>query len=196
MFFQAVAVSVLLYSCTTCTWRRNVWRRRNIGTTEGCYMLFWTNPASSTYNLEAVRSLTAYHTNYPNKMSRTCWALLVKKGWIHKRRSPMNSNTWTHQCCLSRKHIHQLCADTGYCLEEKRWPIRTDRERGGVKRICAVSMSWWWPIHLQVPDRIKFSDKAICKKFSVIFALRNQHSSTHLKSKLHMSIKIIYVLVV
>ena len=44
----------------------------------------------------AVEPLAFYLTNHL-KMKRTCWALLEKQRPTHKRCSPVNYYTWTHQ---------------------------------------------------------------------------------------------------
>ena len=42
-----------------------------------------------------------------------CW----RSGQTLKWYSPMDSSTWTHQCWLTCKTHHKLCADTGCYLE-------------------------------------------------------------------------------
>ena len=43
----------------------------------------------------AVRPLTSHFANNPRKLSKTCWALVEKQELTHKRRSQMDSDTWT-----------------------------------------------------------------------------------------------------
>ena len=39
-------------------------------------------------------------------MNKRCWSLLVKKGQIHKRHSPMGAYTWSHQFWPTGKDTH------------------------------------------------------------------------------------------
>ena len=57
----------------------------------------------------------------------------------------MNSYTWTHQCLLTSKDLHHLCADTGCSLENV--PGVMDERDGWRERVLelyAVWMTWWW----------------------------------------------------
>ena len=47
-FFQSVAISVLLFSCTPGNFTKCLEKKKLIGIMQGCCMLFWTNPCSST----------------------------------------------------------------------------------------------------------------------------------------------------
>ena len=43
----------------------------------------------------------------------------------------------------ARTYLHQLCVDTG-CILEDLLGVKDDREKGRVRKICAVRMTWWW----------------------------------------------------
>ena len=65
-----------------------------------------------THKTTAVWPLTANLTNHLNKANKTCETLLEKQELTHKRRSLMDSYTWTHQCWSTSKYLkNQLCAD-------------------------------------------------------------------------------------
>ena len=68
--------------------------------------------------------LTSHLANHPSQTKKTC------SGLRHMDTSMGQP---------AKTYIHQLCTDTG-------WPLMTDREgwQNRVKRICALSMPWWW----------------------------------------------------
>ena len=84
-FFQALAMSVLLYGCTIWTKKKS---KYELG---GCFKQI---PEAALYKTAVLWPLTSHFTNYCRKMS-TCWALL-KKRWTHKQCSLMDSDRWTH----------------------------------------------------------------------------------------------------
>ena len=120
-FFIAVAVSVRLYGCTT-------WRKSLIGTAQTCCVPFGTNLGSST--LQNGRYTTTHlPSQKTSKTNKTYWILLKKQGQTHKRHSPVDSNTWTHQCWQTNKKLYfQLCADTR-CRAEDLPIMMADKER-------------------------------------------------------------------
>ena len=61
---------------------------------------------AAPHKTATVRPLIPYLTNHPNKLSKTCWTLLVKWRQTLKRRSIMDSYTWTHQCWSTSKNLH------------------------------------------------------------------------------------------
>ena len=86
-------------------------------TTQERYMLFWTNPGSSTQqNSSCMATCTSFHKP-PNQ------DILEKYGKF------ISKNLWipTYQYWLS-SNIQQLCADTEYSLEDLP-QIMYDRER-------------------------------------------------------------------
>ena len=56
----------------------------------------------------AVQSLTSYFTNYTNKTSKTCSALLKKKGRTHKSHSLMDFYTCLCQSSPSSRSVRTL----------------------------------------------------------------------------------------
>ena len=57
------------------------------------------------YKTALVRLLTSNLTHHLNKTCKTCWELLKNSGKTHKRRSSMDSYTWTHQCWPISKNL-------------------------------------------------------------------------------------------
>ena len=99
-------MSLLLYGYTTWTLIKH-WPKKLMGSTQQCYMLFWTNPGSSTLQNSSCM-VTYLPSHKPSKMSKTCWR--------------NSSTTFSYKLLYSvdqpaKTYIHQLCADTGCCLE-------------------------------------------------------------------------------
>ena len=70
-FFNVVAISILLYRCTTWTWTKRV-EESLMGTTQECYVLFWTNPACNRPRISSCTvTYPPHHKNYPNKTNKT-----------------------------------------------------------------------------------------------------------------------------
>ena len=72
--------------------------------------------------------------------NKTCGALMEKQGW-----SSMGPYTWMNQCWLISKSLHQLCVNTGCCLEDLLGAM-DDRDgcKERVRKVHAVSVTWWW----------------------------------------------------
>ena len=53
--------------------------------------------AQSIFSLKETINSTSYPhlTNYPSETDKACRTLLEKQGWAHKRRSPVEANTWS-----------------------------------------------------------------------------------------------------
>ena len=104
-FFQATAGSVWLYS-----W--NTWRKKNLmGTTQGCCVVFWTNPGSNT-----LQNSSYMATN----ISSHKWSKISKTYSRSKDELISNVLLWTpthgHTSVgwPAKTYIHQLCTETGY----------------------------------------------------------------------------------
>ena len=101
-FFQAVAVSVLLYGCTT-------WTNKMLRVKARWYFLW----ASSGNRI--IQNSSCMATYFPSlKPSKTCWR--SKEEFIS------DALQWTceHPCVgwPAKSYIHQLCADTECHLED------------------------------------------------------------------------------
>ena len=76
-------------------------------------------------------------------ISQTIQDMLSTAGKVrinYKQRFLMDAYTWMYQCWLTRKDLHQLCAD--YALEktcQKQCTIDTDGERERVRELHVIS---------------------------------------------------------
>ena len=70
-FFQATVVSMLLYGCTTWALEKNLAGENATNYIEQIL-------EATSHKVAAVRPLSTYLRNYPNKMNKTCRALLEK----------------------------------------------------------------------------------------------------------------------
>ena len=74
-FIQAIAMSLLLYSCTTWTLIKLLKKKLDGNYTrilQAVLNKFWKHKTTAEW------SLASHHTNHPSKMNKTCWAWLVK----------------------------------------------------------------------------------------------------------------------
>ena len=69
-FFQAVAVTVLLYVCTAWTLMKHLEKKVD------AVCCFEPIPEAAPHKTAVVWPLTSHHTNHPSKMNKTYWALL------------------------------------------------------------------------------------------------------------------------
>ena len=53
---------------------------------------------AAPYRRAVLWPFTSHLTNHPSKRSKICWVII----WTHKWHSPMDSYTWTYQCCLTK----------------------------------------------------------------------------------------------
>ena len=95
-FFQIVAVSILLYRCTTWKIMKRREKKLNGDYTSMLHTVLNKSKSQHSTQTAAVRPLTSHLTNQPNKTNKTCWALSEKQGRTQKRRFLMDSCTWTH----------------------------------------------------------------------------------------------------
>ena len=93
-FFQAVAVSILLYGCTTLMLKKKMLREKTwwklFKNATRCFELILE---AKPYKTEAVRPLTSHLKNHPSKVNKTCRTLLEKQGQTHKRYSSSDPYT-------------------------------------------------------------------------------------------------------
>ena len=61
------------------------------------------------HKIAVIWPLVSHLINHSSKISKTCWALLEKKGQTHKQGSSMSANTWIEQCWLTSKDSSTLC---------------------------------------------------------------------------------------
>ena len=111
-----------------------------MGTKQKCYMLFWTNPGSSTQqNSSCTATCFPSHKPY-NKTKKTYRTLLEKQGRTHKKYSLIHSCSWMCQCWPISKDLHQLRTDIGCNLEDcqEEWIIGKDSERESGNSMLSV----------------------------------------------------------
>ena len=63
-FFQIVAVSVLLYGCTTWTLTKRLEKKARLELHKNCGMLFWTNSGSRSLKKSSYRQLTFHRIGW------------------------------------------------------------------------------------------------------------------------------------
>ena len=118
-FFQPVAMSGLLYSCTTCTLTKHL-EKKLIGN----YTKMWRsilNKSWKQFKTAVLRPLTSNLTNNSSKTNKPCWVLLEKQRWTHK----------IHQCRSTCNNLYSSALrDTGCQLEDqkKKFLILTKRK--------------------------------------------------------------------
>ena len=111
-----------------------------IGIAQG-YMLFWTNPGSSTpQSISCTAICTPHHTNHPSKVNKTC---LRKEDKIM---SDILQWALTHgHTRLAKTYINQFCVGTGCHLDDlPNMMVDCDGWPEKFKEICSVGMPWWW----------------------------------------------------
>ena len=75
---EDVAVSLLLYGCTTWTLTKRM-DKSSLETTHKCYVLFWINPDCNNPRMETVvLPLTSHLINHPSKTNKLCGVQLEK----------------------------------------------------------------------------------------------------------------------
>ena len=131
IFFHAVAVSILLYGCTT--WTLIKLTEKNLdGTTQKCYKLSWTHPRSNTLRKTFVRPLTSHFKNHPRRRRHTDTSGKARtNSWATFIYGPLKHG----YACVGRlvldglpTLVHQLWADTGCSLEELPGVVIDDRD--------------------------------------------------------------------
>ena len=85
-FFRAVAVSILLYGCTTWTLKKHMEKKLDGNYTRMLRISLNKSWKQHPHETTAVRLLASHLTNHPSKTNKTCRKLLEKQGRTHKRR--------------------------------------------------------------------------------------------------------------
>ena len=139
-------MSVLPYRCTTWTRTKSMAKTLD-GTTQECCKLFWTCHGGIT--LQNSICMATYHPSV--KLSKLDepdirdTAGEVRTTLISDILQWTPSHEWAKAGRPARTYIQQLCANTGYSLEDL--PTAMDdrdgwRER--VREIRAGHATWWW----------------------------------------------------
>ena len=110
-------------------WQNDL-RKSKTGTSQGCYMVFWTNSRSSPYKTATVWP----HTNHLSKINKTCRALLEKKG-----KTGVLLLTPTHRYTNvsqpAKTYILHFCINTG-CCQENLLRAMAERDRWYKSQMC------------------------------------------------------------
>ena len=95
----------------------------------------------SPHELTTVQTLTTHLRNHPNKMNKTCGALLEKQKRTHKWRSSMDLYTWACQCLATRKNLFTSVVhteDVVWKTNWNRWMIGRNGERESEKSLLSA----------------------------------------------------------
>ena len=113
-----------------------------MGTPQGCCVLFWTNPESSTpQNSNCMTTYLLSHKPSKKKTSKTCWR--SKDKLISDILLWTLTHGHTNVGCQVKTRIHQL--DTGcHIVNLSRRIIDREGWWERVQGICAINMFWWW----------------------------------------------------
>ena len=138
-FFQAVAMSILLYRCTRWTLMKHREKKINRNVPR---MLLSKIIEATPHKTASVRPLTSHLTNYPSKTNKTrCWR--NKDELINDvlQWTPTYGHTSVGR--TAKRYIYQLCADTGCNLEDLPREINDgnwwrERERESEKSVLLV----------------------------------------------------------
>ena len=102
-YFQVVAVSILLYRCTTWMLIQCIEKKW-----DGNYSRMLQILEAITQEKFAVWSLTSHLKNHPNETNKICGTLLEKQGWTHK---------WCFLLFSTQCQCWLISKNTGYSLE-------------------------------------------------------------------------------
>ena len=93
-FFQAVAISVLMYDNIPLNLMKRLLKKLDGNYTRMLHAVLKILK-TAPHKTAAVWSPTSHIINYPSKMNRTYSAQVEKQGQIHKRHSPVGTQTDT-----------------------------------------------------------------------------------------------------
>ena len=140
-FFQAAAVSILLYGCTT--WTLNVWRKSLMAITQERCELYCTSPGGNAQ--QSSSCMATYHPSRTlSKLDEPDMQdLLEKQGRTHKWCTPVDPFSRT-----SKRLDDQLepvysssvpIQDAFSKTSRKRWTIAMGSERGSGRSVLHVT---------------------------------------------------------
>ena len=178
-FFQATAVSILLYGCTT--WTLTKWLEK----LDGNYTRMLWAILSKTWRQHSTRHQLYGHL--PPIMKTIQVRRTRHAGHCWRSRDELISDVllWTPHMAEEKQddqleHTYSRCEDMGYSSEDLP-EVMNDREkwRERVRDIRASSMTWWW-IYRVKHDTIKI-DIITCyfiKLYNIEILTKNRISST------------------
>ena len=183
--FQTVVMSILLYNCTTWT---NIlliqaWRKRLMGTIQGCCMLFWTNPGSSTSQNS---SCTAPYL--PSQTIQERWAKYT--GHSCKDIFKRDILLWTHQC--------EPTSCVQYWVPFREWERQMVGEHQR-NQCCQYPLMIMMITSTKLPnsfiknDKTEFLTVDNCWLRGFIYFLKEINKFTHLKCQIKNFYKIISI---
>ena len=145
-FFQAAVVSILLYGCTTWTLTKCMEKKL-----DGNYTRMLRAILNKSLRQHPTKQQLYGHLPPITKISRVRRTKHAGQCWRSKDELISNILPWTpsHGRAKAgrpaRTYTEQLCADTGYSLEDLPGAINDqDGWRERVREILAGSATWWW----------------------------------------------------
>ena len=158
-FFQAAAVSILLYGCKTWTLTKRLEKKL-----DGNYSRMLRAILNKSWRQHPTRHQLYGHLPPITKNIQVRWTRHAGHCWRSRDELISDVLLWTPSYGHAkagrpaRTYIQQQCEDTG-CSPEDLPKAMNDREkwRERVRDIGASSTRWWW-WHLLKGKRIKFQD--------------------------------------
>ena len=144
--FQAVVVSILLYTCTTWTLTKHTEKKLDNNYTRMLWVILNESGRQHATKQQLYSHLSPIMKTIKVRRTRHaghCWRNTDElKSGILPWTPP---HGWAKAGWPARSYIQQLCADTGYSLENHLGAMN-DRDRGQekVREIRAGSATWWW----------------------------------------------------
>ena len=143
-FFQTAVMSILLYGCTT--WMLTLYMEKKL---DSNYTRMLQALLNKSWKQHPTKQQLYGLLPLIMKTIKVRWTRHVKHCWRSKDELISNillwtpSHGWAKAGWPSRTYIQQLCADTGYNLEDL--PGAMDNRDGWREReIHAGSLAWWW----------------------------------------------------
>ena len=139
-------MSVLLYGCTIWTLTKSMEKKL-----DGNYTRMLRAILNKSWRQHPTKQQPYGHRPLITKTIKVRPNRSVGHSWRSRDKLISNILQWTHSHGRAkagrpaRTYIQQLCADTGYTLEDRPWAM--DDKNGGrerVREIRAGSATWWW----------------------------------------------------
>ena len=149
-FFKVAVVSILLYGCTT--WTLNKCMEKSLAaTTQECCKQYWTSPGDSIPQSSSCTDTYRPSGKLNGPEIRDTAGEVGTSSYCWRSRDELISDVllwtpshgWAKAGRLARTYIEQLCAYTGYSLENLPEAMN-DRDGWRETVIRADCVTWWW----------------------------------------------------
>ena len=113
-FFQDVAVSVLLYSCTSWNLTKHIDKNLHMGTLQGCSVFFEKILKADSQKTGPMRTIISNLPNHPNKIN---WVTISEARMNREVTSScelLHINTYVDQ--PAKNYIHRLCVQSKWYI--------------------------------------------------------------------------------